>query len=716
MSDREMQEDLIAQRYKPLFPRARGGFSDVIIAWDSKLARRVAIKKINTGTSLPTASLEEAQTAALLSSPNIVSVYDFEEGEPETLIIMENVDGPSLSELMKSSTELLDIDVATTILEGIVSALEYAHENQVLHLDIKPSNILIDQAGRIKVSDFGLARLAGTSGFGEVQGGTIGYMPPEQLTGDLVDIRSDIWALAALSYQLLTGVNPFFALSFRESLEIIAQENFALPSELRPALGGAIDEVLFKALSPDMDNRYEDVSSFWLDLRPHLGKISPGRRSLKSLARTWAGKEAALLENSSKSVLEGADDYADSEYAGALSDKDPDGLDQDGGSASELPKIAIWNGNYIDPDDAQDYDSDDWQEEDSLRRDRKDKELKDKKDKKPGLPLWQRMDPRGQAFIARCFSALAAAGMVWLAMSSLPYLSDPLAQAATAAATNTGSPTPALLDAALAVRIALMLITLVVAFIVPRIGAAGAVIVLSLGFFFTGNWLLGIGVLVCCMVWWVVVGRRDQADSTIFTLSPLLALLSIPMLIPLLSGFFQNWRRALGSTALACFVCSLLTLTTYGFFSVFFAQFLGYSETNIYGQFGKIPLEDLISISPILMQMPNINQLFMPLVNLFTSLEFWCIFASWLLASVVMSLLCGGKSRVKYSLATLLGTGILAAGYLLPFFLVVGAAGNTALLVTLVTRLLIALALCLLIIVLGVQSKPYMHKSKGRAK
>ena len=707
MLDRDTQDDLIAQRYKPLFTRARGGFSDVIIAWDTRLTRRVAIKKIETFESFSVVSLEEARTAALLSSPNIVSVYDFEGGNRETLIVMENVDGPSLSELMKDSAELLDINVLTTILEGIVAALEYAHENQVLHLDIKPANILITQSGHIKVSDFGLAELAGSSGFGTVQGGTIGYMPPEQLSGGPVDERTDLWGLASLSYQLLTGRNPFFALSVRESLEYIAQENYALPSQLRPELAGAVDEILVRALSPLKENRQASIAEFWLELRPHLGKIGPGRRSLKALARAWAGKEASLLEASTGTVLEEADHYADYELDSTLAGAGA-GAEED--ETSEQPDIAIWNGNYDDP-----YESESAEEQEEDSEDKEDKKKKDKKKEEKLLPPWQRLGSKGQGFIARCFCALAAAGMVWIAMSTLPYLSAPLAQAATTAAANTGNPAPSLLDAAFTIRLGLMLLTFVITLILPRVGSAIAVVGLGLGIFFTGNWFIGILVLAGCLAWWASIGRRELADSAIFTLSPLLAVISLPLLTPLLSGFFQNWRRALGSTALACFVCSLLSLISYGPGSTFIDAILGINGAPLYGQFYSQPLDDLLSISPSLLQMPSANYLFMPLVNLLTSLEFWCIFAGWLGASVVMSLLCSGKSRVKYTLAALLSTGIVAAGYLLPFFMLT-AANNMALLAALLIRLVIVLAIILLLIVLGVQSKPSMQKSKGRKK
>ncbi|MDR2035228.1 MAG: serine/threonine protein kinase [Coriobacteriales bacterium] len=692
---------LIANRYRFLFSRARGGFSEVIIAWDTRLARRVAIKQISTGISLPENSLEEARTAAFLSCPNIVSIYDTEVTEAGTLIIMENVDGPSLSELMSDSSELLDLNVITTILDGIVAALEFAHENQALHLDIKPANILIDQSGHIKVSDFGLAQLAGSSGFGEVQGGTVGYMPAEQLAGEYVDERTDLWALAILSYQLLTGQNPFFALNPRDSLALITAGCFALPSELRPELNGSIDEILIKALSPGSEERQHSVTEFWSELRPHLGNIGPGRKRLKTLTRKWAGKEAAFLEGGDDPSLETDAYEADEDVYGKTENSDET-------ESPEQQKIAIWNSNNDDEDEDEEY----WPDE-PYRHDRRYQKYRTKARRKPGVPLWQRLTPWSQSFFSRCLSALAAASMAWLAMSALPYLSDPLAQAATTAAANTGNPAPALLDAAFTVRLALTILIAAVAMAVPRIGGVLAILCLGLGFFFTGNWLLGIVVLAGCIAWWIVIGRRESVNCTIFAFSPLLATLSLPLLLPLLAGYFQNWRQALGTAALGCFVCSLLTVVTYGFGDAFFGSILGVGAIPVYGQFTGLPLEDLLSASPTFMLMPDVNQLFMPLINLFTSLEFWLIFAGWLGASVVMSLLNGGQSRVKYVIATLMGTGIVAAGYLLPFFWLVPA-GSMALLAAIIIRLVIALAICLLLIAFGVEPGYVVSKGKGR--
>lgn len=692
-----MNNDLIADRYKPLFHRARGGFSDVIIAWDTRLTRRVAIKRINTDMSLPVASLEEARTAALLSSPNIVGIYDFEHTDEETLIVMENVDGPSLSELMAESSELLDIDVATTILDGIVSAVEYAHENQVLHLDIKPTNVLIDQSGRIKVSDFGMAELAGSHGFGEVQGGTIGYMPPEQLAGEPVDARTDVWALASLSYLLLTGVNPFYAMSPRESLELIIDGRYALPSELRPKLGGGIDEALVKALNPLIEERQSTVSEFWAGLRPHLGNIGPGRRRLKTLVSAWADKEAAQLESTAAMPFRTEEMQADDVMGAAQDDESP--------GVPEEEKIPIWNGNFVDEEK--------WPQKRGEKKQRtarsRERRKKERAPRTPKPPLWQRLSTRSQTFLTRCICALAAALTAWLAMSALPYLNDPLAQAATASANSASIPTPSLLDAADAVRIAITVIVALVTLAVPSIGSALAVLCLVLGIFFTGNWLVGVLLLAVCALWWFYMGRRSLVDSVVFMLSPLLASASLPMLIPLLSGYLQGWRHALGTTSLSCFVCSLLSVVSFGAADAFPFSLLSLSEPVAYGQLGVLPIEDLLSISPTLMQMSTSNDIFIPLISLFTSREFWLAFICWLGTSVVMSLLIRGASRVEYIVVTLCGAGIAAAGYVLPFFLFTGT-DDAALLAAVVVRLVIALAVCLLLIALGVRPKPYAYE------
>jgi hypothetical protein len=277
-----MASPLILNRYRPLASGGEGGFGTVDVAWDTRLQRRVAIKRIPLAideTDLP--GIQEARTAALLNDARIVNVLDFEVTGTEALIIMEHVDGPTLGTMLKESAELLDLDTITTIVEDVAAALEYAHENQVLHLDIKPDNILIDHKGHIKVTDFGLSELSGTAGFAEPQGGTIGYMPPEQLLQDEVDSRTDLWALAILFYQLLTGKNPFAAPTANLSFERIVNTPLPLPSALRPEIDPEIDRILVRALMANKQQRFSSVAAFITAATPLLGNAQVGRRKLK---------------------------------------------------------------------------------------------------------------------------------------------------------------------------------------------------------------------------------------------------------------------------------------------------------------------------------------------------------------------------------------------------------------------------------------------------
>jgi len=278
-----MTGPLILNRYRALETRGKGGFSRVDVAWDTRLQRRVALKRIPLNineSDLP--GIQEARTAALLNDPHIVNVHDFEVTGTEALLIMEYVEGPTLGALLAESIELLDFDIIATIAHDVAQALEFAHENQVLHLDIKPDNILIDHSGHCKVLDFGLSQLSCTAGFTEPEGGTIGYMPPEQLAMGEVDERSDEWAFAILIYLLLTGKNPFFAESAAASALLLQNAEIVLPSALCPDLDERIDEVLLLALASKRERRFASVELFASELLPCLGNPQRGRKKLKA--------------------------------------------------------------------------------------------------------------------------------------------------------------------------------------------------------------------------------------------------------------------------------------------------------------------------------------------------------------------------------------------------------------------------------------------------
>lgn len=210
----------LLKRYQPLETLATGGFGSIEICRDTHLRRRVAIKRIPliNGAGMPASDimdvLREAHTAAMLQHPNIVQVIDFTHDTAYAYLVMEYVDGMSLAEFLhRADGHSLTFDEAAAIADALGQALTFAHSNGVLHLDIKPANVLIDHSGNVKLTDFGMARLSSAGGFGGSRGGTIGYMPPEQLdieTGT-VDERADVFALACVIYEGLCGSAPFMA-------------------------------------------------------------------------------------------------------------------------------------------------------------------------------------------------------------------------------------------------------------------------------------------------------------------------------------------------------------------------------------------------------------------------------------------------------------------------------------------------------------------------
>ena len=297
-----MEQQLILDRYRPLAELGDGGFATVTLAWDTRMQRRVAIKRLklprdHTGAILQNPpGLAEARTAAMLNHPAIVTVYDFETDADEAFLIMEHVDGASLEELLDDVGGALTLDEAAAVLDAVCSAMEFAHDNGVLHLDIKPANVLVTRDGRVKVADFGMAALSTATGHGARWGGTIGYMPLEQLEGRQVTEASDEWAVAALAYECLTGANPFEARDIRAAVAVILSAEPQPPSAYERGLSRGIDAVLMAGLGPQPIDRYPSVASFADALLPHLGDAALGQDSLADLVDAYAEEEPVAEE------------------------------------------------------------------------------------------------------------------------------------------------------------------------------------------------------------------------------------------------------------------------------------------------------------------------------------------------------------------------------------------------------------------------------------
>ena len=278
---------ILLKRYRPLETRATGGFGSVEICLDARLQRRVAIKRMPLATPTSTqpaetreTALAEARTASMLQHPNIVSVIDFTYDDAYAYLVMEYVDGMSLEEfLAQVDGHSLTYDEAACIGDALVQALSFAHENGVLHLDIKPANVLIDRNGHVKLTDFGMATLSMAAGYGDARGGTVGYMPPEQIIGAAVDERTDIFSLGAVLYESLCGTAPFRAGTPADSIKRI-DKGVIQPSLLLPDMPELSELALEAALAPHPDDRPTSVDEFGDRFLERLGSPRAGRASL----------------------------------------------------------------------------------------------------------------------------------------------------------------------------------------------------------------------------------------------------------------------------------------------------------------------------------------------------------------------------------------------------------------------------------------------------
>ena len=257
-------------RYKIVRKLGAGGMADVYLAEDQELGRRVAIKILNDRHANDEQFVErfrrEAKNAAGLSHPNIVSIFDRGQAEGTYYIAMEYLDGRSLKELITSRGPA-PIHVAVDYARQILAALRVAHRQGVVHRDIKPHNVLVDSEGRIKVTDFGIAR-AGPSQMTE-EGSIIGtaqYLSPEQAQGAPVTPSSDLYSVGIVLYELLTGTVPFGG----ESPVELAMKHLSKtpdpPSRIRPEVPRDLDFVVMRALGKNPAERYQSADEMDADL------------------------------------------------------------------------------------------------------------------------------------------------------------------------------------------------------------------------------------------------------------------------------------------------------------------------------------------------------------------------------------------------------------------------------------------------------------------
>ncbi|HJB09556.1 MAG TPA: Stk1 family PASTA domain-containing Ser/Thr kinase [Candidatus Brachybacterium merdavium] len=260
----------------------QGGMAEVFLAEDVRLHRTVAVKVLRSDLARDSDFQErfrrEAQSAAALNHPSIVAVYDTGEEHQTTItgadvtipyIVMEYVRGDTLHEFIDPE-DPMDAGQAGEIMGALLSALEYSHRAGIVHRDIKPGNVMINDAGHVKVMDFGIARAIAdaASAMTATQAvmGTAQYLSPEQARGQLVDARSDIYSAACVMYELLTGRPPFTGdTPVSIAYQHVREEPLA-PSAYNPAITPAMDAVILTGLAKDRDRRYPSAVAFSRDI------------------------------------------------------------------------------------------------------------------------------------------------------------------------------------------------------------------------------------------------------------------------------------------------------------------------------------------------------------------------------------------------------------------------------------------------------------------
>jgi non-specific serine/threonine protein kinase len=274
--------------YKIIEKLGEGGMGEVYLADDLKLERQVAIKFLPEHLTKDKENVErferEAKAAAALNHPNIVTIYEIAEEDDQTFIVMEYVDGKSLRKVINEYKLGLDkvIDIISQISEGLLQA----HQAGIIHRDVKPENIIVGRDARVRILDFGLAKLKGVSKLTKESStlGTIHYMSPEQLQGREVDHRSDIWSLGVLLYEMLTGELPFKG---DYEAAIIYEILNAEPKAFQRFRSGVPDNVtilISQLLQKDRDQRVSSASEIigQLKSRP-TGRLSEERKSIAVL-------------------------------------------------------------------------------------------------------------------------------------------------------------------------------------------------------------------------------------------------------------------------------------------------------------------------------------------------------------------------------------------------------------------------------------------------
>ena len=285
-------------RYDIIRVLGKGAMGLVYEARDPNLERRVAIKTIKVENLSEEAAAEyearfrtEARSAARLQHPNIVSVYDSDRDGDMAYLVMEFIQGEDLKQHLDRGKRY-SLAQSLAMVADLLAALDYAHRQNIVHRDVKPANLLIEANGRVKLTDFGVARIQDSGEATRTQGtmvGTLKYMSPEQVQGVPIDSRADLFAVGVVLYQLLTGKRPFDGGTDFSIIQQIVGHTPAAPSTFSSSLPASIDAVVARALAKKREQRFASAQDFAVALKEASGQAldptvvppasQPGRRA-----------------------------------------------------------------------------------------------------------------------------------------------------------------------------------------------------------------------------------------------------------------------------------------------------------------------------------------------------------------------------------------------------------------------------------------------------
>ena len=268
---------MISGRYEIVKSIGEGGMANVYLAKDTILNRKVAIKILRGDLANDEKFVRRFQREALssssLSHPNVVEMYDVGEDEGNYYIVMEYIEGKTLKQLIKKRGSLT-LSEAIDIMLQLTDGITQAHDSYIIHRDLKPQNILIKDDGTIKITDFGIAVALNSTQLTQTNSvmGSVHYIPPEQASGKGSTIRSDIYAMGILFYELLTGSLPFRG---DNAVEIaLKQMHDPIPSvrKKNPSIPQSVENIILKATAKNPKNRYADAKEMHADLLTALNE------------------------------------------------------------------------------------------------------------------------------------------------------------------------------------------------------------------------------------------------------------------------------------------------------------------------------------------------------------------------------------------------------------------------------------------------------------